>query len=336
MHQVQLLVLFFVAVSGTASLVDDTCLAELGRQRQNASLADSPRPWAVLLWVTCVSRQAGASAAAGALVRNCAGVLAKDNWIVTTADCVSCPGRGEQVSVTADVGALSNDIQRDQLAGNKVQRLSVDKVAFHPNYAPGGARGNVALLHLSVRISEAAKFVLRLANCRDNASFSQLTAQSSGWVSALSEHPPGADRLVLRDSSVSLLPKDTCSRALGPYYPDLLCSVGVDPSLPPSVNATSLVDYYLSVEQCYPKKGSPLVVVGKPGIVPRSDNPTTIIGCEWQLLGLLSLGAECNTTGPSLFVNLCSYEAWLENTIQTENGVSFIIATCLQALTRGS
>lgn len=318
MHHVQLLVLFFVAVSGTVSLIDDTCLAGSERQQQNAT-----RPWAVLLWVTCVAHQAGASykAAAGALVRNCAGVLTKDNWIVTAADCVSCP---EQVSVTADVGALTNDIWRDQLAGNKVQRLSIDKVVFHPNYTPGGARGNVALLHLSVRI-EAGKFVLRLANCSNNASFSQLAARSSEWASAALPSD-GADRLVLRDSSVSLWPKDACSRALGPYYPELLCSqpAGVEPHLPLSVNATGLINYSLSVEQCYRRKGSPLVVLGKPGTVPRSSDATTTIGgCDWQLLGILSLGgAECNATGPSLFVNLCSYEAWLENTIRIENGVS--------------
>ena len=67
-----------------------------------------------------------------------------------------------------------------------------------PPLPPGSAAGLAAMLlrctrdniyylwlHLSVRISEAAKFVLRLANCRDNASFSQLTAQQRVGISVV-------------------------------------------------------------------------------------------------------------------------------------------------------
>lgn len=321
-----LFVMIVVVCCAASPIVDDTCTSSSVRLQQNSSQAHfPPRPWAVLLWVTCVgaSRQAGASAGGeGTVVRNCAGALVKDSWIVTTAECVSC-SRGEQVSVTADIGALSNDIRRDQLAGNKVQRLSVDKVVFHPKYTPGQPRSNVALLHLSVRVGEATKFVIHLTNCSNNVWLSQLTAQSSEWVPASGELSRGTDLLVLRSTSVSLWSNETCRRALGVYYPELLCSAGLDDSRYQLPANGSLVDYFLRVEQCSLRKGSPLVVLGKPAAL-RSGNTT----CDWQLTGLLYMSAECNGTGPSLFVNLCRYGAWLENTIQAENTRFEVYSAC--------
>ena len=323
MHRMRtlLLTLAHIIVSCAAAPFNDPCLPASAQYLQNASqAADSRPPGAVLLWVTCVGSGSLQPVASAGAVRNCAGTLVKENWIVTAAECVSCHG-GDQVSVTADIGALTNDIRQDLLSGNAVQRISVDKVVFHPDYVPGGTSHTVALLHLNVRISEVAKIVARFANCSD--SLSQLTLQSSEW---LLQSGGAADRLALVNSFVTLWPNDTCRKAAASYFPGLLCVGGADSSSSSSLpeNASRLVNYFGS-EQCFLKKGSPLLV-GKPMALRSSAAET--IRCEWQLAGLLSVGVKCNSTGPSLFVSLCRYGAWFESTIQTENG------TCVRVMRR--
>ena len=268
------------------------------------------RPWVVLIWASC-----------GTKTGTCEGSLIREEWVVTSANCLPC---GADTSIVVDVGLHYNNIRREIILGRSVERVGAYSVHVHPNYEGGLITNNIALIHLTKKLNSS--LVINLVECNQKESIETgRNCLSAGWGASLGHSL--FETKMMEDTFMGIWSSQSCSRYVNTNGRQVVCAgakLYSNITSPLSDNSVRGTNGHQENESdpalsCHVQIGASLVI-SQPKLMVASDGQVDI-SCEWQLCGVLARGMRCGVARlPGIYTDVCAHEDWIADTIRLAEG----------------
>jgi len=239
--------------------------------------AYSQTPWYITLYISCPTSGS---------FKTCGGSLISQEWILTTASCVSCNSDDANRMIVADVGMVNKEYSSTVGMG----RYIVDKVVTHNKHK--GSRNNIALLHLQHTVLDnPGHTVLQINRCYQ---VNNVGGRNTAAVELISRNMTNTDER--RNSVSSRMKMIRQSKCV-----DLSASC-LKSEVSTAAASSDFCAVFVHNENltCHYNEGMPLGM--------QSDN-------QWMAVGFVADKPEDCSACPTLFTRVCSYYEWIENII---------------------
>ncbi|XP_065894463.1 complement receptor type 2-like isoform X2 [Dysidea avara] len=232
-------------------------------------------PWYITLYISCpISGN----------IKTCGGSLISQEWILTTASCVSCDSGDTNRMIVVDVGSVNEKSWSFDTIG--MGRYIVDKVVIHNKFKK--SRNNIALVHLQYAVLHNPKHTLLQVNrCYQvndvgKRSSVELMLQNTSNTGQIENNLAGKMKMIRQskcaDLSISCLKSEVSTAAASSDF----CATFVH-----NINLT-----------CHYSEGMPLGMKN---------------GNHWMVVGFVIDKPEDCSACPTLFTRVCNYYEWIEN-----------------------
>ena len=250
----------------------------------------------------------------------CAGSIIRDDWVVTTANCVEGSVEGE----LRIVAGITNLGQTDALG----QLRSVDRIVVHPHFENPRNGGDVALLHLATPLDLSGPRVaaVTLATTAELEAMSPGTlAVAAGWSEPISMAAQSATEPAGETGSTGQSdagePEKVHGKALLATSVELVASLEIrnEYSVPLGIDQLGARPTEDDIDTCEGHEGGSLVVESNEG---------------WRLVGVDSLDIGCGLDGevrpPRVYALPSTLVSWVYEVLDedTESAPNSCEARC--------